>query len=55
MHLHDIKQVSIVAYLARIAPSFSFGGTTTLRSQAPSIELIAVRAVKHPKLLLYLA
>ena len=39
----------------RLAPSFSFGGTTTLRSQAPSIELIAVRAVKHPNLLLYLA
>ena len=39
----------------RLAPSFSFGGTTTLRSQAPSMELISVQAVKHPKLLLYLA
>ena len=38
----------------RLAPSFSFGGTTTLRSQAPSMELISVQAVKHPKLLLYL-
>ena len=37
-----------------LAPSFSFGGTTTLRSQAPSMELISVQAVKHPKLLLYL-
>ena len=36
------------------AESFSFGGTTTLRSQAPSMELISVQAVKHPKLLLYL-
>ena len=39
----------------RLAPSFSFGGTTTLRSQAPSMELIGVQAVKHPKLLLYLS
>ena len=39
----------------RLAPSFSFGGTTTLRSQAPSMELISVQAVKHPKLLLYLS
>ena len=37
----------------RLAPSFSFEGTTTLRSQAPSMELISVQAVKHPKLLLY--
>ena len=37
------------------AESFSFGGTTTLRSQAPSMELISVQAVKHPKLLLYLS
>ena len=37
----------------RLAPSFSFGGITTLRSQAPSMELISVQAVKHPKLLLY--
>ena len=37
-----------------LAPSFSFGGTTTLRSKAPSMELISVQAVKHPKLLLYL-
>ena len=39
----------------RLAPSFSFGGITPLRSQAPSMELIGVQAVKHPKLLLYLA
>ena len=38
----------------RLAPSFSFGGITPLRSQAPSMELISVPAVKHPKLLLYL-
>ena len=38
----------------RLAPSFSFGGTTTLRSQTPSMGLISVQAVKHPKLLLYL-
>ena len=38
----------------RLAPSFSFGGTTPVRSQAPSMELISVQAVKHPKLLLYL-
>ena len=39
----------------RLAPSFSFGGTTPVRSQAPSMELIGVQAVKHPKLLLYLS
>ena len=39
----------------RLAPSFSFGGTTPVRSQAPSMELISVQAVKHPKLLLYLS
>ncbi len=39
----------------RLAPSFSFGGITPLRSQTPSMELISVQAVKHPKLLLYLA
>ena len=38
----------------RLAPSFSFGGITPLRSQAPSMELISVQAMKHPKLLLYL-
>ena len=38
----------------RLAPSFSFGGITPLGSQAPSMELISVQAVKHPKLLLYL-
>ena len=38
----------------RLAPSFSFGGITPLRSQAPSMELISGQAVKHPKLLLYL-
>lgn len=38
----------------RLAPSFSFGGITPLRSQAPSMELISVQAVKYPKLLLYL-
>lgn len=39
----------------RLAPSFSFGGTTPVRSQAPSMEPIGVQAVKHPKLLLYLS
>ena len=39
----------------RLAPSFSFGGTTPVRSQAPSMVLISVQAVKHPKLLLYLS
>ena len=39
----------------RLAPSFSFGGTTPVRSQAPSMELIGIQAVKHPKLLLYLS
>ena len=39
----------------RLAPSFSFGGITPLRSRAPSMELVSVQAVKHPKLLLYLA
>ena len=38
----------------RLAPPFSFGGTTPVRSQMPSMELISVQAVKHPKLLLYL-
>ena len=39
----------------RLAPSFSFGGTTPVKSQMPSMELIGVQAVKHPKLLLYLS
>ena len=39
----------------RLAPSFSFGGITPVRSQSPSMELISVQAVKHPKLLLYLS
>ena len=39
----------------RLAPPFSFGGTTPVWSQAPSMELIGVQAVKHPKLLLYLS
>ena len=39
----------------RLAPSFPFGGTTPVRSQTPSMELISVQAVKHPKLLLYLS
>ena len=39
----------------RLAPSFSFGGTTPVRSQTPSMELIGVQVVKHPKLLLYLS
>ena len=38
----------------RLALSFSFGGITPVRPQAPSMELISVQAVKHPKLLLYL-
>lgn len=38
----------------RLAPSFSFGGITPVRPQAPSMQLISVQAVKHPKLLLYL-
>ena len=37
------------------AESFSFGGIIPVRSQAPSMELISVQAVKHPKLLLYLS
>ncbi|ERJ69766.1 hypothetical protein HMPREF1556_01792 [Porphyromonas sp. oral taxon 278 str. W7784] len=55
MHLHDIKQIPIVAYLARLAPSFSFGGTTPVSLQRSSMELFSVQAAKHPKLLLYLA
>ena len=39
----------------RLAPPFSFGGTTPVRSQTPSMELISVQPVKHPKLLLYLS
>ena len=39
----------------RLAPFFSFGGTTPVRSQTPSMELISVQPVKHPKLLLYLS
>lgn len=39
----------------RLAPSFSFGGITPVRPQAPSMELISVQAVKHPKPLLYLS
>ena len=39
----------------RLAASFSFGGITPVRSQALSMELISVQAVKHPKLLLYLS
>ena len=39
----------------RLAPSFSFGGITPVKSQTPSMELIGVQAVKHPKLLLYLS
>ncbi|QUB42982.1 toprim domain-containing protein [Porphyromonas sp. oral taxon 275] len=37
------------------AESFSFGGIIPVRSQAPSMELISVQAVMHPKLLLYLS
>ena len=39
----------------RLAPSFSFGGITPVRPQAPSMELIGVQAVKHSKLLLYIS
>ena len=39
----------------RLAPSFSFGGTTPVKSQTPSMELISVQAVKHSKLLLDLS
>ena len=39
----------------RLAPSFSFGGITPVRPQAPSMELVGVQAVKHPKLLLYIS
>ena len=39
----------------RLAPSFSFGGITPVRPQAPSMELISVQAVKRPKFLLYLS
>ena len=35
--------------------SFSFGEITPARSETPSMEFIRVEAVKHPKLLLYLA
>jgi len=38
-----------------LAPSFSFGGITPVKPQTPSMELISVQAVKHPKLLLYLS
>ncbi|WP_299354532.1 toprim domain-containing protein, partial [uncultured Porphyromonas sp.] len=38
-----------------LAPSFSFGGITPIKPQTPSMELISVQAVKHPKLLLYLS
>ena len=34
----------------RLAQSSSFGGITPVRPQAPSMELISVQAVKHPKL-----
>ena len=37
------------------AESFSLGGTTPVSLQRSSMELISVQAVKHPKLLLYLA
>ena len=37
------------------AESFSFGEIIPVRSQAPSMELISVQAVKHPKLLLSLS
>ena len=37
------------------AESFPFGGTTPVSLQRSSMELISVQAVKHPKLLLYLA
>lgn len=39
----------------RLAPSFSFGGTTPVSLQRSSMELISVQAVKHPKLLLYIS
>ena len=39
----------------RLAPSFSFGGITPVKSQTPSMELIGVQAVKHSKLLLDLS
>lgn len=39
----------------RLAPSFSFGGTTPVSLQRSSMELVSVQAVKHPKLLRYLA
>ena len=39
----------------RLAPSFSFGGTTPVSLQRSSMELIGIQAVKHPKLLLYLS
>ena len=38
----------------RLAPS-SFGGITPISLQRSSIELVSVQAVKHPKLLRYLA
>lgn len=39
----------------RLAPSFSFGGTTPVSLQRSSMEFVSVQAVKHPKLLRYLA
>jgi len=40
---------------ARLAPSFSFGGTTPVSLQRSSMELVGVQAVKPPKLLRHLA
>ena len=56
-HCSTVEAMRRLAALkgVRLAPSFSFGGTTPVRSQTPSMELIGVQAVKHPKLLLYLS
>ena len=56
-HCSTVEAMRRLATLkgVRLAPSFSFGGIIPVRSQAPSMELISVQAVKHPKLLLYLS
>ena len=56
---YDFATADAMRSLSRLketlsAESFSFGGIIPVRSQAPSMELISVQAVKHPKLLLYL-
>ena len=56
-HCSTVEAMRRLATLkgVRLAPSFPFGGITPVSLQRSSMELIAVRAVKHPKLLLYLS